>query len=75
MDFRPLHDRVVLKRHERQRRSPGAFWFRIRRARSRPKAAWWPVSKGKILENGTVRPIDLGMGDRVLFGTYSGTEV
>jgi hypothetical protein len=33
------------------------------------------VGKGKILQNGKVRPIDLGMGDRVLFGTYSGTEV
>ena len=33
------------------------------------------VGKGKILENGKVRPIDLGVGDRMLFGTYSGTEV
>jgi co-chaperonin GroES (HSP10) len=39
MDIRPLHDRVVLKRDERQHHHPGASSFRIRRARSRPKAA------------------------------------
>lgn len=75
MDFRPLHDRVVLKRHERQRHSPGGILIPDTAGEKPTEGRVMAVGKGKILQNGKVRPIDLGMGDRVLFGTCSGTEV
>ena len=48
---------------------------RVRPPKSRFRAKWSPLGKGKILENGEVRPMDVKVGDTVLFGKYSGTEV
>jgi chaperonin GroES len=75
MDIRPLHDRVVLKRDERRRHSPGGILIPDAVGEKPTEGRVIAVGKGKILENGKVRPLDLQVGDRVLFGNYSGTEV
>jgi chaperonin GroES len=75
MDIRPLHDRVVLKRDERQRHSAGGILIPDTAGEKPTEGRVIAVGKGKILENGKVRPMDLKVGDRVLFGKFSGTEV
>src|SRR2546421_7849746 len=75
MDIRPLHDRVVLKRDERQRHSPGGILIPDTAGEKPTQGRGMAGGKGKILDNGKVRPMDLRAGDRGLFGKYSGTEV
>jgi chaperonin GroES len=75
MKIRPLHDRVVIKRTEEERTSPGGIVIPDTAAEKPIKGEVVAVGKGKILENGEVRALDLKAGDKVLFGKYSGTEV
>jgi chaperonin GroES len=75
MKIRPLHDRVVIKRLEEERTSPGGIVIPDTAAEKPIRGEVIAVGNGKILENGEVRPLDLKKGDRVLFGKYSGTEV
>jgi len=75
MNIRPLHDRVVIKRMEEERTSPGGIVIPDTATEKPVKGEVIAVGKGKILENGEIRPLDLKQGDRVLFGKYSGTEV
>ncbi len=75
MNIRPLHDRVVIKRLEEERTSPGGIVIPDTAAEKPIRGEVLAVGKGKILENGDVRPLDLKKGDKVLFGKYSGTEV
>jgi chaperonin GroES len=75
MKIRPLHDRVVIKRLEEERTSPGGIVIPDTAAEKPIRGEVIAVGNGKILENGETRPLDLKVGDRVLFGKYSGTEV
>ncbi len=75
MKIRPLHDRVIVRRKEEERTSPGGIVLPDNAKEKPVQGEILAVGKGKILENGTVRPMDLKVGDRVLFGKYSGTEV
>jgi len=75
MKIRPLHDRVIVKRMEEERTSPGGIVIPDSAAEKPVKGEVIAVGKGKILENGDIRPLDLKVGDKVLFGKYSGTEV
>jgi chaperonin GroES len=75
MKLRPLHDRVVIRRTEEERTSPGGIVIPDTAAEKPIKGEVIAVGKGKILENGEVRALDLKKGDKVLFGKYSGTEV
>jgi chaperonin GroES len=75
MKIRPLHDRVVIKRMEEERTSPGGIVIPDTATEKPIKGEVLAVGKGKILENGEIRPLDLQAGDKVLFGKYSGTEV
>lgn len=75
MKIRPLHDRVIIKRMEEERTSPGGIVIPDTAAEKPIKGEVVAVGKGKILENGDVRAPDLKAGDKVLFGKYSGTEV
>jgi chaperonin GroES len=75
MNIRPLHDRVVIKRTEEERTSPGGIVIPDSAAEKPVKGKVQAVGHGKILENGEVRPLDVKAGDQVLFGKYSGTEV
>ncbi|UEM14918.1 co-chaperone GroES [Bradyrhizobium barranii subsp. barranii] len=75
MKFRPLHDRVVVKRIDAEEKSAGGIII--------PDAAKEKPSQGEVIavgpggcdENGKLIPIDVQVGDRVLFGKWSGTEV
>jgi len=75
MKIRPLHDRVVIKRLEEERTSPGGILIPATTTEKPIKGEVLAVGNGKILESGEVRPLDLKVGERVLFGKYSGTEV
>ena len=75
MKIRPLHDRVIIRRMEEERTSPGGIVIPDGAAEKPSKGEVIAVGKGKILDNGEVRPLDLKVGDKVLFGKYSGTEV
>ena len=75
LKIRPLHDRVIIKRTEEERTSPGGIVIPDSATEKPIKGKVIAVGKGKILENGNVRPLDIKAGDNELFGTYSGTEV
>ena len=75
MKIRPLHDRVIIKRTEEERTSPGGIVIPDSATEKPIKGKVIAVGKGRILEDGKVRPLDLKAGDKVLFGKYSGTEV
>jgi chaperonin GroES len=75
MKIRPLHDRVIVKRLEEERTSPGGIVIPDTVAEKPIQGKITAVGKGKILEGGEVRPLDVKVGDKVLFGKYSGTEV
>jgi chaperonin GroES len=75
MKIRPLHDRVIVKRLEEERTSPGGIVIPDTAAEKPMQGKIVAVGKGKILEDGQVRPLDVKVGDRILFGKYSGNEV
>jgi chaperonin GroES len=75
MKIRPLHDRVIVKRMEEERRSPGGIVIPDAATEKPIKGEVIAAGNGKILENGDVRALDVKVGDKVLFGKYSGTEV
>jgi chaperonin GroES len=73
--MRPLHDRVVIERMEEERTSAGGIVIPDTAAEKPMRGKVIAVGKGKILENGDVRPLDVKVGDIVLFGKYAGNEV
>jgi chaperonin GroES len=75
MKIRPLHDRVIVKRLEEERVSAGGIVIPDSAAEKPVQGKVVAVGKGKILEDGNVRPLDVKVGDKILFGKYSGTEV
>ncbi len=74
MNIRPLHDRVVVRRVEDERRSPGGIVIPDTAAEKPMQGEILAVGNGKILDDGSVRPLDVKVGDKVLFGKYAGTE-
>ena len=75
MNIRPLHDRVVVRRKEEETTSPGGIVLPGSATEKPVQGEIVAVGKGKILESGDVRPLDVQVGDTVLFGKYSGTEI
>ena len=75
MKMRPLHDRVIVKRLELERTSPGGIVIPDSAAEKPVQGKVIAVGNGKILDDGKVRPLDVKVGDKILFGKYSGTEV
>lgn len=75
MKIRPLHDRIIVKRWEEEKTSPGGIVIPDSAAEKPVKGEVVAVGNGKILESGEVRALDLKVGDKVIFGKYSGTEV
>jgi chaperonin GroES len=75
MKIRPLHDRVIVKREEEERKSPGGIVIPDTAAEKPVRGKVVAVGKGKILEDGKVRPLDVKVGDKILFGKYGGNEV
>jgi chaperonin GroES len=75
VNIRPLHDRVIVRRLEEETKSPGGIVIPDTAKEKPIQGEVVAVGKGKLLENGDVRPLDVKPGDKVLFGKYSGTEV
>ncbi len=75
MNIRPLHDRVVVKRMEEERTSAGGIVIPDSAAEKPQKGEIVAVGNGKITDSGEVRALDVKVGDQVLFGKYSGTEI
>ena len=75
MNIRPLHDRVIIKRKEEERTSPGGIVIPETATEKPIRGEVVAVGKGKILDSGDVRALDVKVGNIVLFGKYSGTEV
>jgi chaperonin GroES len=75
MNIRPLHDRVILKRMEEETTSPGGIVIPDSAAEKPVRGEVIAAGKGKRLESGDIIPRDVKVGDKVLFGKYSGTEV
>jgi len=75
MKLRPLHDRVVIRRTEEERTTPGGIVIPDTAAEKPIRGEVVAVGQGKVMENGDVRKLELKQGDKVLFGKYSGTEV
>ncbi len=75
MNIRPLHDRVIVRRKEEERTTAGGIILPDAATEKPVLGEIMAAGKGKILESGDVHPLDVQVGDTVLFGKYSGTEV
>jgi chaperonin GroES len=75
MKIRPLQDRIVVKRVESETLTKGGIIIPDAAKEKPIEGRVVAVGNGKVLKNGSVRPLDVKIGDKVLFGKYSGTEV
>jgi len=75
MNIRPLYDRVVVKRIEEKENKIGGLFIPDSAKEKPQEGEVISAGKGKINEEGKVRPLDVKEGDRILFGKYSGTEI
>ncbi|MCW8826553.1 MAG: co-chaperone GroES [Gammaproteobacteria bacterium] len=75
MNIRPLHDRVLVRRMEEETMSAGGIVLPGSATEKPNQGEIIAAGKGRILESGDVRPMDVKTGDKVLFGQYGGTEV
>lgn len=73
--IRPLQDRVIVKRLEDKEEMRGGLYIPDTAKEKPQQGKVIAVGKGKIEEDGKIRPLDLKVGDRVLFGKYAGTEI
>lgn len=75
LNIRPLHDRVIVRRLEEETKSAGGIVIPDTAIEKPIQGKVLAVGKGKILDNGEIRALDVKPGDKILFGKYSGTEV
>jgi chaperonin GroES len=75
MKIRPLHDRVIIKRLEEERKTASGIVIPDTAAEKPDQGEVISVGNGKVLEDGSVRKLEVKPGDRVLFGKYSGQTV
>jgi chaperonin GroES len=75
MKIRPLHDRIIVRRVEEAEKTKGGIIIPDTAKEKPMEGKVTAVGKGKILEDGKLQALDVKVGDRVLFGKYSGTEV
>ena len=75
MNIRPLHDRVVVQRMEEERTSAGGIVIPDSATEKPIRGEIKAVGNGKVTDSGEVRALDVKVGDTVLFGKYSGTEI
>ena len=74
-NFRPLQDRLLVKRIAAEEKSKGGIIIPDSAKEKPIEGDVVAVGNGKILEDGKVRPLEVKVGDKVLFGKYSGTEI
>jgi chaperonin GroES len=75
MNIRPLHDRIIVKRVQEEEKTKGGIIIPDTAKEKPIEGEIIAVGNGKILEDGSVRKLEVKAGDRILFGKYSGTEV
>jgi chaperonin GroES len=75
MAIRPLHDRVIIKRVKEDDTSKGGIIIPDNAKEKPIEGEILAIGNGKVVEDGSLRPLDVKVGDRVLFGKYTGTEV
>ena len=75
MQIRPLYDRIVVKRLEQKETMQGGLYIPDSAKEKPQEGEVFAVGKGKRLEDGKLVPLDVQVGDRILFGKYSGTEI
>ena len=75
MNIRPLQDRVVVRRTEEETKSSGGIVLPGSAAEKPSQGEVLAVGPGKKLEDGSIQPVDLNVGDKILFGQYSGSSV
>jgi len=75
MKIRPLHDRVIIRRTEEERKTAGGIVIPDSATEKPEQGEIIAVGNGKLLDNGEVRKLEVKVGNRVLFGKYSGSTV
>ena len=75
MQLKPLNDRIVVKRTEEEERTSGGIIIPDTAKEKPIQGEVKAVGSGKLMEDGSRRPLDVKVGDRVLFGKYAGTEI
>ena len=75
MSFRPLHDRVLVRRVDAEEKSAGGIIIPDTAKEKPQQGKVQAVGKGKVQDDGTVIPVDVKAGDKVLFGKYAGQEI
>jgi chaperonin GroES len=75
MGIRPLHDRVLVQRVKEEEKTKGGIIIPDTAKEKPIEGKVMAVGNGKLLEDGSVRKLEVKKGDRILFGKYSGTEV
>jgi chaperonin GroES len=75
MDFRPLHDRVLVRRLDSEEKTSGGIIIPDTAQEKPQEGEIIAIGSGNKSEDGKVTPLDLSVGDKVLFGKWSGTEI
>src|SRR6185369_17669947 len=75
MNVRPLHDRLLVRRIEEKETVKGGIIIPDTAKEKPQEGEVLAVGNGKVLENGTKIPLDVKVGDKILFGKYSGTDI
>jgi chaperonin GroES len=75
MSFRPLHDRVLVERLESEEKTPGGIIIPDTAKEKPMEGRVIAVGSGIVDDSGKIRPLDVKIGDRILFGKWAGTEV
>jgi chaperonin GroES len=75
MKVRPLHDRILVKRLDQEAKSKGGIIIPDTAKEKPMEGRVVAVGTGKVGDDGTVTPLDVKKGDRILFSKYSGTEI
>lgn len=74
-NIRPLQDRIIVTRLENEDKTASGLYIPDSAKEKPQQGKVIAVGKGKILEDGTVRPVDVKVGDTIVFGKYSGQEI
>jgi chaperonin GroES len=72
---RPLQDRIIVQRLDEQEKTAGGLFIPDSAKEKPQQGKVVSVGKGKVREDGTIQPLDVKAGDKILFGKYSGTEI
>ena len=75
MKVKPLHDRILVRRIEEEEKTKGGLIIPDTAKEKPQEGKVIAVGKGKVTDDGELRPLDVHKGDRILFGKYSGTEI